>query len=282
MMSSLSLHNNSSISKAAASISSSTSTKSLSFDDISKYFSLPLSDAANHLGVCVSVLKKICRDNGLDRWPYRKFLSGKSIEDIKKYAAREKSKELAELSKIARKSGFQPLNNETSKLHGVASPPNLQQQGSKNSPVGQPHVLLNANLTKGIMALDEFKYGFPSDGLSTASYKWWGSRSSHGNDGIHKDESEIDEEDKQAEAKADKESATQATGNEKSSNGETESNVDPQGSGLLTAVRKRTVEEGREALKLGVYKKYCVKQLDRKERVLLHRIFKSSLPKERL
>lgn len=102
-MSSLSLHNNSSISKAAASSSISTSTKSLSFDDISKYFSLPLSDAANHLGVCVSVLKKICRDNGLDRWPYRKFLSGKSIEDIKKYAAREKSKELAELSKIARK-----------------------------------------------------------------------------------------------------------------------------------------------------------------------------------
>lgn len=130
------------------------------------------------------------------------------------------------------------------------------------------------------MALDEFKYGFPSDGLSTAPYKWWGSRSSDGNDGIHKDESEIDEEDKQAEAKADKESATQATGNEKSSNGETESNVDPQESGLWTAVRKRTVEEGREALKLGVYKKYCVKQLDRKERVLLHRIFKSSLPKE--
>ena len=54
-MSSLSLHNNSSISKAAASSSISTSTKSLSFDDISKYFSLPLSDAANHLGKYVSL-----------------------------------------------------------------------------------------------------------------------------------------------------------------------------------------------------------------------------------
>ena len=23
-------------------------------------------------GVCTSVLKKLCRENGLDRWPYRK------------------------------------------------------------------------------------------------------------------------------------------------------------------------------------------------------------------
>ncbi|XP_012459813.1 uncharacterized protein LOC105780177 isoform X5 [Gossypium raimondii] len=32
------------------------------------FFSLPLDDAASTLGVCTSVLKKICRENGLDRW----------------------------------------------------------------------------------------------------------------------------------------------------------------------------------------------------------------------
>lgn len=133
-----------------------------SWEAISKHFSLPLSDAANNLGtslpsshiwtfkfqiiyfllifcviiragVCVSVLKKICRENGLDRWPYRKvsfcfcfcfsrflsviffygnlitpprlfqYLAGKSIEDIRRYAAREKIKAIADLAKAANK-----------------------------------------------------------------------------------------------------------------------------------------------------------------------------------
>lgn len=168
-----------------------------------------------------------------------------------------------------------------SKVHSVTSPPNLQQQGSKNVSVGQPHVLLSANLTKGIMALDEFKYGFPSDGLSTATYKWWGSSSSAGSHGSRGDEAETDEEDKhQSGEKANDAAGSTIEGNEKSGDGKHESNIDPQGSGLLTAIRKRIAEEGQEVLKLGVYKSYGVKKIGRKERVLLHRIFKSSLPKE--
>ncbi|XP_020082170.1 protein RKD5-like isoform X2 [Ananas comosus] len=44
----------------------------LSLDEISKLFSLPIAEAASILGVCTSVLKRICRDNGIARWPYRK------------------------------------------------------------------------------------------------------------------------------------------------------------------------------------------------------------------
>lgn len=169
---------------------------------------------------------------------------------------------------------MQPQNNNMSKSHGVSSPTNLQQQqGSKNTVVGQSQVLLNASLTKGIMVPDEFKYGFPSDGLSTATYKWWGSSSSDVNGSTNSEEAETDEVDKnQSEEKADG-SATSVLFNEISGNVKQVTETEPQGSGLLTALRKRTVEEGKEALKLGVHKKYCVKKLGRKERLLLLRIF---------
>ncbi|URE48013.1 RWP-RK domain, partial [Musa troglodytarum] len=39
----------------------------LTFDEISKLFSLPIAEAAPVLGVCTSVLKKICRDYGIVR-----------------------------------------------------------------------------------------------------------------------------------------------------------------------------------------------------------------------
>ncbi|KAL3323213.1 hypothetical protein AABB24_040366, partial [Solanum stoloniferum] len=76
-----------------------TDPKSVSFDEVSKLFNLPLSDAAESLGVCASVLKKICYENGLVRWPYRKVSSGKSIEDIKKEALREKQERSLEFPK---------------------------------------------------------------------------------------------------------------------------------------------------------------------------------------
>eukprot|EP00240_Pyramimonas_obovata_P016288 CAMPEP_0118927046 /NCGR_PEP_ID=MMETSP1169-20130426/4615_1 /TAXON_ID=36882 /ORGANISM="Pyramimonas obovata, Strain CCMP722" /LENGTH=271 /DNA_ID=CAMNT_0006868737 /DNA_START=206 /DNA_END=1018 /DNA_ORIENTATION=- len=46
---------------------------------IAQYFHLPINDAAKELGICLTVLKKICRRNGLKRWPHRKL---KSIDKI--------------------------------------------------------------------------------------------------------------------------------------------------------------------------------------------------------
>ncbi|OMP05915.1 Plant regulator RWP-RK [Corchorus olitorius] len=253
----------------------STTAQSLSFDDIAELFSLPLYDAASTLGVCASVLKKICRENGLDRWPHRKYLSGKSIEEIKKNAAKEKRKELNELSKIHRLSSSQQQNNEVSKLQGVAAQPNLQQQGTKNIQTGQPLNFGHQSLMTGMTMSDEFKYGFPSDGLSIITNKWWGSSKSDDNDDTNVDGTETDGEDKnQSIEKPD------GADEKPEENGKVEDGVGPQGSGLLTAIRKRAVEEGREALKLGVYRHCGMKRLGKKEASLLLRIFKSSLPKE--
>lgn len=41
--------------------------------DISQYFQYPINDVAKYLDICVSTLKKICRTNGIERWPYRKI-----------------------------------------------------------------------------------------------------------------------------------------------------------------------------------------------------------------
>ncbi|KAK7351298.1 hypothetical protein VNO77_10634 [Canavalia gladiata] len=43
--------------------------------DFSKYFHLPIEQASKHLGLCPTVVKKICRKEGVKRWPHRKVIS---------------------------------------------------------------------------------------------------------------------------------------------------------------------------------------------------------------
>ncbi|KAK9289415.1 hypothetical protein L1049_007570 [Liquidambar formosana] len=52
-------------------------TGKLTLRDFVQYFHLPIEDAAKQLNICLTVVKKICRKHGLNRWPYRKI---KSIE----------------------------------------------------------------------------------------------------------------------------------------------------------------------------------------------------------
>ncbi|CAK9165908.1 unnamed protein product [Ilex paraguariensis] len=52
-------------------------TGKLTLKDVRQYFNLPIDDAAKKMNICPTVMKKICRRDGLLRWPYRKI---KSIE----------------------------------------------------------------------------------------------------------------------------------------------------------------------------------------------------------
>lgn len=169
-----------------------------------------------------------------------------------------------------------------SKLHGAIPPHMLQQQGSRNIQNGRPQNLPNASLSKGIAAsLDEFKYGFPTSGLATASNKWWGSSSPDGHEGTIDNGVEIDEEDqKQSEQLADNGANLLVMDGEKAENEKEEGTIGPQGTGLLTAVRKTTVEEGRKILKIGVGRDHGVLKAGKKERRLLLQIFGSSLPSQ--
>lgn len=53
--------------------------KNISFEELSQYFHLPINQVAKELGVCATILKKICRRNGIPRWPHRKL---KSLEKM--------------------------------------------------------------------------------------------------------------------------------------------------------------------------------------------------------
>jgi hypothetical protein len=47
--------------------------KFATFEEISDYFEGPLKDAAVKLKMSLSLLKKLCREHGFERWPYRKI-----------------------------------------------------------------------------------------------------------------------------------------------------------------------------------------------------------------
>lgn len=44
----------------------------LTLFDLREYLHLPIEEAARRMNVCPTVVKKICRRNGLTRWPHRK------------------------------------------------------------------------------------------------------------------------------------------------------------------------------------------------------------------
>nr|BAK05032.1 predicted protein [Hordeum vulgare subsp. vulgare] len=48
---------------------------SITLNDISQYFHLPIREASRSLKIGLSILKKKCREYGIPRWPHRKLKS---------------------------------------------------------------------------------------------------------------------------------------------------------------------------------------------------------------
>ncbi|KZV23311.1 hypothetical protein F511_02212 [Dorcoceras hygrometricum] len=71
--------------------------RTLCRETISKYFHLPITQAAKELNVGPTLLKKKCRDLGIKRWPHRKLISMqtliKNVQELWEYEGEEKVKQ---------------------------------------------------------------------------------------------------------------------------------------------------------------------------------------------
>ncbi|CAI9764943.1 unnamed protein product [Fraxinus pennsylvanica] len=86
--------------------------------DVIGYFDHPIEDAARKLNVCPTVMKKICRRDGLPRWPYRKVKSIKKKilekNEILTCARGDEEREQAEAD-------IHKFQQELAKIYGIHS-----------------------------------------------------------------------------------------------------------------------------------------------------------------
>ena len=50
-------------------------TSAQSLEELRKYFYLPIQSVSKELGICTTILKKLCRNNNIQKWPYRQIKS---------------------------------------------------------------------------------------------------------------------------------------------------------------------------------------------------------------
>ncbi|KAK1301498.1 hypothetical protein QJS10_CPB12g00633 [Acorus calamus] len=228
------------------------------------------------------------------------YLSGWTVDEIRKDASRERNKELSEMTKAARQkmdtmtyanpvgqptswlavaSGKADYSSSVANFLGTAKPEGIEgqrgitpsgqashQQGSKLLQSSRPHVMHSSHFKNIRTYLDDFKYGFPTNGLSSEANNWWGSNNSA--KGTDEEEVLAKEEGKQPPS-------------ELSDNGSKNVAVDGEpemGAASLSSLRKRAAEEGRESLQLGIVcgSKAC--KLGKRDAILLSQVFGSSLP----
>eukprot|EP00850_Spirogloea_muscicola_P009968 SM000057S18398 [mRNA] locus=s57:466681:468294:+ [translate_table: standard] len=174
------------------------------FEEVEKVFGLPIAEACNILGMQIWTLKKVCRDNGFPRWPYRKLQKGMTMEQIKEefapqIAAAKARKAAAAAARLVRAAPPPPAPAAASQLAHILSnqaspapPPSPMPQTLKArfSPQGFPYPYpvplaaatqrkLRIEATRaGCAYLSDFELGFPAEGLvRTFTNRWWGTSS---------------------------------------------------------------------------------------------------------
>lgn len=127
--------------------------------------------------------------------------------------------------------------------------------------------------------MDEFQFGFPSNGLSAVSVKWWmddGSKDFKMLQGQSMDAKP----DKQETCVAANETNSSYTMDEVTNRNLEDISILNEPSASLCFLRKRSAEYGQEALEYRIPEDWDFSRLTKRQRLLLSQVFNASLPSQ--
>lgn len=281
----------------------------LSFDVVAETFKLPIVEASAKLGICSATLKRICKEHGIPRWPFRKVSAGKTIEDIKREAAEMLAKGRVSSSGISRSvNGIESQSGGTPGIGPKRIIVKLKGQGKTQgssgtnpqatrgglpaqafsmfsphpnhppeSPYPYPLPLPNskriaADQRKGLKSyLNAFNFGFPGEGLGGENHRWWGKK-----DSVRA----LEEREKVGLKEGGKVREESDVSEEKRERDGEEGNEKERASEVLRLKRKRSAEEGREGLESALGRGYGINSLRKQDSEVLNFVFGPYLPNQ--
>jgi hypothetical protein len=108
--------------------------KKLLFNELVPYFEVPLKEAAEHLVVSETCLKKLCRGQNLNRWPYRKLKSLKEKRERILSSSVQTEKKQKEVECIDEEIAYTMQN-------GPKSSPRKKPDSGTSKPYGSDNVI---------------------------------------------------------------------------------------------------------------------------------------------
>lgn len=84
--------------------------RTFTFEELREHFHRPINEVSQELGICATLLKKVCRQNGIRRWPHRKIKSLDTLienfEEIVRANPAEAEIIQADIAKLKKKREF--------------------------------------------------------------------------------------------------------------------------------------------------------------------------------
>ncbi|GMF26834.1 unnamed protein product [Phytophthora lilii] len=123
-------------------------TKHISIEELRAHFDRPIIDVAKDFGICITLMKKICRRNGIKRWPHRQIRSlSKSIASMEAAmlsahgSEREKYRDQIVNLKMKRESVIADPNKDNSMRPKTPPPSSMHSESSGHQSSRASHLV---------------------------------------------------------------------------------------------------------------------------------------------